>query len=63
MYKPSSETTMIIPFKAGDEAVLGKKVNDTYFGKVPKAYLEVKEDVLFFKGDGTKRLLLPLNTL
>ena len=61
MYKPSSETTMIIPFKAGDEAVLGKKVNDTYFGEVPKAYLEVKEDVLFFKGDGTKRSKIGVN--
>lgn len=55
MYNPSTETTVIIPFKDGDEAVLGEKVNDTYFGKVTKDYLEVKEDVLFFKGDGTKR--------
>jgi hypothetical protein len=30
-------------------------VNDTYFGKVPGDYLVVKDDVLFFKGDGTRR--------
>ena len=61
MYNPSSETTMIIPFKNGDETVLGVKVNDTYFGKVPKEYLEVKEDILFFKGDGTKRSKIGVN--
>jgi hypothetical protein len=61
MYNPSSETTMIIPFKNGNETVLGVKVNDTYFGKVPKEYLEVKEDILFFKGDGTKRSKIGVN--
>ncbi|WP_197170770.1 DUF6786 family protein [Novipirellula aureliae] len=55
MYNPSPQTTVVIPFKAGDEAALGPKVNDSYFGKVPAEYLTVKEDVLFFKGDGTRR--------
>jgi hypothetical protein len=55
MYKPSPATTVVIPFKPGPEADLGPKVNDTYFGKVPPAYLVVKDDVLFFKGDGTHR--------
>lgn len=55
MYKPSPKTTIVIPFKAGTEAALGPKVNDTYFGKVPPEYLVVKDDVLFFKGDGTRR--------
>ncbi|MCM2370161.1 DUF6786 family protein [Aporhodopirellula aestuarii] len=55
MYNPSPNTTVVIPFKAGDEAELGPKVNDTYFGKVPAEYLKVEEDVLFFKGDGTRR--------
>ena len=62
MYKPSSETTMIIPFKDGEEAILGQTVNDTYFGKVPKDYLEVKENILFFKGDGTKRSKIGVNS-
>jgi len=55
MYKPSPGTTVAIPFKSGPEADLGPKVNDTYFGKVPPEYLVVKDDVLFFKGDGTHR--------
>lgn len=55
MYNPSPETTVVIPFKAGDEAKLGPKVNDTYFGKVPDDYLKVEEDILYFRGDGTRR--------
>ena len=55
MYNPSPQTTVVIPFKPGDDATLGQKVNDTYFGKVPEEYLKVKDDVLYFKGDGTRR--------
>ena len=55
MYKPSPNTTVVIPFKTGDEAELGPKVNDTYFGKIPPEYLVVKDGVLFFRGDGTRR--------
>ncbi|WP_114308825.1 DUF6786 family protein [Winogradskyella arenosi] len=62
MYKPSPETTIVIPFKAGEDDDLGPKVNDTYFGKVPEAYLEVNEDVLYFKGDGTKRSKIGINS-
>ena len=46
---------MVIPFQPGDVSLFGKKVNDTYFGKVPSEYLVVDEDVLFFRGDGTRR--------
>jgi len=55
MLNPAPKTTVVIPFKEGSEAELGPKVNDTYFGKVPEDYLKVEEDVLFFKGDGTRR--------
>lgn len=55
MYNPSPKTMIVIPFKAGSEAELGPKVNDTYFGKVPSDYLQVRDNVLFFKGDGTRR--------
>ncbi|MDX2430398.1 MAG: hypothetical protein QNK35_05655, partial [Bacteroides sp.] len=55
MYNPSPGTTVVIPFEKGEEAQLGPKVNDTYFGKVPPEYLKVEEDILFFKGDGTHR--------
>ncbi len=55
MYNPSPGTTVVIPFRPGPEPELGPKVNDTYFGKVPAEYLKVEDDVLFFKGDGTRR--------
>ena len=55
MYNPSPSTTVVIPFVKGEEADLGVKVSDTYFGKVPPEYLAVEDDVLFFKGDGTRR--------
>jgi len=61
MYNPSPSTTIVIPFKAGSEDELGPKVNDTYFGKVPEAYLTVEEDVLFLKGDGTYRSKIGVN--
>lgn len=55
MYRPTPATTIVIPFKDGPEATLGPKVNDAYFGKVPPDYLIVKDGVLFFRGDGTRR--------
>jgi len=55
MYPPSKGTTLVIPFKKGDEKDIGSKVNDSYFGKVPGDYLKVGENALFFKGDGTRR--------
>ncbi len=55
MYNPSPNTMVVIPFKEGGSDTLGPKVNDTYFGKVPDDYINVKEDILFFKGDGTRR--------
>jgi len=55
MYNPSPETTVVIPFKPGDDATLGPIVNDTYFGKVPSDYLKVEDSKMFFRGDGTRR--------
>ena len=34
MYNPSPKTTVVIPFKSGDEAELGPKVNDTYLSLI-----------------------------
>ncbi|MCX8066139.1 MAG: hypothetical protein N3G21_13385 [Candidatus Hydrogenedentes bacterium] len=55
MFNPSPETTIVIPFLPGPENVLGPKVNDAYFGKVPPDRLKVLDNVLFFKGDGNYR--------
>jgi len=55
MFNPSPTTTVVIPFKPGPDTELGPIVNDAYFGKVPADRLVIKEDVLFFKGDGKHR--------
>lgn len=61
MFKPSDETTVVIPFIAGPEEQLGPKVNDAYFGKVPPERLVVRDDVLFFSGDGKYRSKIGLS--
>ncbi len=55
MLNSTDETTVIIPFKTGDESELGKMVTDDYFGKVPEDRLKVMDSVLLFKGDGKQR--------
>jgi hypothetical protein len=55
MFKPGPTATVVIPFRKGDDHALGPKVNDAYFGKVPAQRLAVKDDVLYFRGDGQHR--------
>ncbi|HZW11507.1 MAG TPA: DUF6786 family protein [Phycisphaerales bacterium] len=55
MFKPGQRTTVVIPFREGDEARLGRVVNDEYFGKVPAERLKVGDGVLFFRGDSQHR--------
>jgi hypothetical protein len=55
MYRPSPTTTVVLPFRAGPEAQLGKIVNDAYFGKIPPDRLRTLRDVLLFSGDGNQR--------
>ncbi|HOQ31529.1 MAG TPA: hypothetical protein PLA12_03350 [Candidatus Hydrogenedens sp.] len=55
MFNPSPETTIVIPFLPGSEENLGPKVNDAYFGKVPADRLIVRDNVVFFRGDGQYR--------
>ncbi|MBN1405761.1 MAG: hypothetical protein JW946_04510, partial [Candidatus Omnitrophica bacterium] len=55
MYNPSPDTTVIIPFRQGEESELGPVVNDVYFGKVPSDRLVTKNGVHFFRGDGQQR--------
>jgi len=61
MFNPSPATTVVVPFNAGPEAGLGPIVNDAYFGKVPADRLVIKEDVLFFSGDGQYRSKIGLS--
>ena len=55
MFQPSPTTTVFVPFQPGDEAELGKIVNDDYFGKVPSDRLKVIDNVIYFKCDGKQR--------
>lgn len=55
MFKPSSVTTIVIPYKAGSEQKLGVIVNDAYFGKVPADRLVIGTNAVFFRGDGQTR--------
>jgi len=61
MYKPGPQTTVVIPFRPGDEAQLGPVVNDAYFGKPPAERLVIGDGVLFFSGDGQFRSKLGLS--
>ncbi len=61
MFNPSPATTVVVPFHPGSETELGSIVNDAYFGKVPADRLVVKEDVLFFSGDGQCRSKIGLS--
>jgi hypothetical protein len=61
MYKPSPQTTVVIPFQQGPEDQLGPIVNDAYFGKVPAERLKINDDVLFFSADGTHRSKIGLS--
>jgi hypothetical protein len=61
MFNPSDETTVVVPFEPGPDSELGPKVNDEYFGKVPADRLVVRDDVLFFSGDGQYRSKIGLS--
>jgi hypothetical protein len=55
MFNPSPEVTIIIPYRQGDESLLGPVVNDTYFGKIPAERLKIQEGIILFRGDGKAR--------
>jgi len=61
MFKPSPETTIVVPFQTGPGDKLGPIVNDAYFGEVPADRLIVKDGVLFFSGDGQYRSKIGLS--
>lgn len=55
MLNATDKTTVIVPFKKGDERQLGKIVTDDYFGKPPADRLKVEDDLLLFKADAKHR--------
>jgi hypothetical protein len=61
MLNASNETTVAIPFRDGDEKLLGKIVTDDYFGKVPADRLAIGDHVILFKADGKYRSKIGLS--
>lgn len=55
MLNAGDKTTIAIPYKQGDTALLGKIVTDDYFGKVPADRLKVGDGIILFKDDGNLR--------
>ncbi|MFN5022020.1 MAG: DUF6786 family protein, partial [bacterium] len=55
MLNAGDKTTIAIPYKQGDSALMGKIVTDDYFGKVPADRLKVGDGIILFKADGNIR--------
>ena len=55
MLNADENTTIAIPYKKGDSALLGKVVTDDYFGKVPADRLQIKDGLILLKADGNYR--------
>ncbi|HVU26111.1 MAG TPA: DUF6786 family protein [Opitutus sp.] len=60
-FTPSPSTTIVVPIKPGPADELGTKVTSNYFGEVPPERLVVRDDVMFFKGDGKYRSKIGVN--
>lgn len=55
MLNATDETTVVIPYRQGDVAELGKIVTDDYFGRVPQDRLKVDSGLILFKADAKHR--------
>jgi hypothetical protein len=55
MFNPGPQTTVVVPIKPGPESELGPKATSDYFGPIPPQRLVVKENAIFFSGDGRFR--------
>ncbi len=51
-FNPSPGTTIVVPIKDGPESELGPKLTSNFFGEVPPDRLTVKDNVVYFCGDG-----------
>jgi hypothetical protein len=55
MFNPSPSVVVVIPFRQGDEKIIGPPVNDNYFGKIAPDRLKVTKSHIFFRADGKSR--------
>ncbi len=63
MFNPSPSVVIVIPFKPGDETIIGPPVNDNYFGKISADRLKVEGNHIFFRADGKSRGKIGLPTM
>jgi hypothetical protein len=61
MFNPAPNITIVVPVKKGPEAELGVKVTSDYFGAIPPERLVVRDDIMFFSGDGKFRSKIGIN--
>ena len=52
MLNPSSQVTVVLPYKKGDRGII---VKENYFGNVPESRLKISENAVFFAADGKFR--------
>ncbi|MBG0858702.1 MAG: hypothetical protein IQL11_04305 [Bacteroidales bacterium] len=55
MFNPSPAVVVVIPFKPGDNNIMGPPVNDNYFGRISDDRLKVTDKHIFFRTDGRSR--------
>jgi hypothetical protein len=60
MFNPSPGVTVLIPVNSNTSSD-SIKVNDRYFGEVPKDRLVVRDNIVYFKADGTLRTKIGLS--
>lgn len=60
-FNPSPGTTIVAPIKSGPESELGPKLTSNYFGEIPSDRLVVKDNAIFFGGDGQYRSKIGIN--
>jgi hypothetical protein len=63
MFNPSPAVIVVIPYKPGDEKIIGPPVNDNYFGKIPADRLKVTDNHIYFRADGKRRGKIGLSPL
>ncbi len=63
MFNITPSVVVVIPFRPGDDKLLGPPVNDDYFGRMSADRLIVKGNHIFFRIDGKDRKKIGLSPL
>ncbi len=63
MFNITPSVVVVIPFRPGDDKLLGPPVNDDYFGRMSADRLIIKDNNIFFRIDGKDRKKIGLSPL